>query len=771
MRLCVVAVVVLLLLADVCDGRRRRGKRQRRVQKDRSSWDWPSSQNWKSFLDRLMGRLGTRKYGFGLGQDENSVFNFDFGWNQPSRDWWKGPNVCLTKTDEETNTTETGVGTIARHFSFHKHVCDETESAYKCTITSQIMNKQRVVTEVYECCRGYARKETEFGCPRKVELKDLVETIRSLGLSEFLRAADSVSLTEEFRQGNFTLFVPENKAFEDLRSALPELKRIMPKDIPNVVMVSKPVSNLVLNDTQNLLLGHMASGQYKISNLQDEQLVETGSPYKSKIRINFYEGPQRLMTANCVRVKSADIMATNGVVHKIQSLLQPVTGTIVDIVSKSPQFGILKTALARANLVHMFRGEGQFTVFAPTDAAFRKMAPQLLEKLLSGQEECLQKVLKNHVLPNVICSAIIQGHAKSYNLLNAYINLTRDDNDKLFVGKAQIVEKDLMATNGVIHVIDDVLVPDEALRITDIVEKHGATLILGLLKDAKMMNDLQKASNVTFFVPSNKAIQELPEETVNSLRADPASLKKLLQYHIVPDRVSFNALYNNFLLQTSNSDKRIRINEYSSFPFGTHWMQTAQCAPISTRDVESCNGVINIIEKVMIPPSGNVVDVLALDSRFSQLVGLIKKTGLADELQEEGPFTIFAPTNQAFKSLGKDAMKRLRNNTDELRTVLKNHLAKDALCCASIFKNGWYGSPRLRTIGGEVFRLERRSNDYIRIGPAMITECDHTGSNGVVHVIDRVLVEGERQQLLARLLGRGHGHWGRDRRWLRRFAI
>ncbi|XP_071119590.1 transforming growth factor-beta-induced protein ig-h3-like [Haliotis cracherodii] len=770
MRLCVVAVVVLVLLAGVCDGRRRRGKRQRRVQGDRSSGEWPSTQNWKSFLDRLMGRLGTRKYGFGLGQDEDSVFNFDFGWNQPSRDWWKGPNVCLTKTDEETNTTVTGVGTIARHFSFHSHVCDETESAYKCTITSKVMDKQRLVTEVYECCRGYARKQAEFGCPRKVQLRDLVGTIRNLGLTEFLRAADSVSLTEELRQGNFTLFVPENKAFTDLTSALPELKKIMPKDMPNVVMVSKPVSNLVLTDTQNLLLGHMASGQYKISNLQDEQLVETGSPYKSKVRVNFYEGPQRLMTANCVRVKTADIVATNGVVHKIESLLQPVTGTIVDIISKSPQFGILKTALARANLVHMFRDEGQFTLFAPTDAAFKKMSPQLLEKLLSGEQECLQKVLKNHVLPNVICSAVIQGHAKSYNLLNAYINLTRDDNDKVFVDKAQIVQKDLMATNGVIHLIDDVLVPDEALRITDIVEKHGATLILGLLKEAKMMNDLQKASNVTFFVPSNKAIQALPEETVSALRADPAQMRQLLQYHIVPERVSFNALYNNFLLDTSNSDKKIRINEYSSFPFGTDWQQTAQCSPVSTKNVESCNGVINIIDKVMIPPTGNVIDVLALDSRFSQLVGLIKKAGLADQLQGDGPFTVFAPTNEAFKALGKDAVKTLRNNTAELRSVLKNHLANDALCCASIFKNGWYGSPRLRTVGGEVFRLERRSDDYIRIGSAMITECDHTGRNGVVHVIDRVLVEGERQQMLSRLLGRGRGDRRRDRRWRRHFS-
>lgn len=71
------------------------------------------------------------------------------------------------------------------------------------------------------------------------------------------------------------------------------------------------------------------------------------------------------------------------------------------------------------------------------------------------------ELLKNHILPNVICSSAIQGKSKSKSLMNKFVNLTKEADDKIFVNGAQAVETDVMATNGVLYVIDDVLVPDE----------------------------------------------------------------------------------------------------------------------------------------------------------------------------------------------------------------------------------------------------------------------------------------------------------------------
>ena len=71
------------------------------------------------------------------------------------------------------------------------------------------------------------------------------------------------------------------------------------------------------------------------------------------------------------------------------------------------------------------------------------------------------EVLKQHLLPNVICSAVIQGRAKSQNVLENYLNLTRTPEGKVFVDDAQVVRADVMTSNGVLHVIDAVLVPDD----------------------------------------------------------------------------------------------------------------------------------------------------------------------------------------------------------------------------------------------------------------------------------------------------------------------
>ena len=70
-------------------------------------------------------------------------------------------------------------------------------------------------------------------------------------------------------------------------------------------------------------------------------------------------------------------------------------------------------------------------------------------------------MLKQHLLPNVICSEVIQGRAKSRNLLSNFLNLTRSDDGKVFVDDAQVIRADVMATNGVMHIVDAVLVPDD----------------------------------------------------------------------------------------------------------------------------------------------------------------------------------------------------------------------------------------------------------------------------------------------------------------------
>lgn len=134
----------------------------------------------------------------------------------------------------------------------------------------------------------------------------------------------------------------------------------------------------------------------------------------------------------------------------------------------------------------------------------------------------------------------------------------------------------------------------------------------------------------------------------------------------------------------------------------------------------------------------DIVDLAAADPQFSTLVGLIKTAGLVDTLKGAGPFTVFAPTNDAFAKLPKDVLDGLAKDTTKLKAVLTYHvvsgkvLAKDAMNLTSA-----------DTVNGKKLEIKKVSDGaipHLTIGGAKIVKTDIIGSNGVIHVIDTVLV-------------------------------
>ncbi|XP_052256399.1 transforming growth factor-beta-induced protein ig-h3-like [Dreissena polymorpha] len=577
------------------------------------------------------------------------------------------------QSEKVENVTE-----ITSHFRFLSFVCDVSDTTHKCIETSHTPRGKIVLTKVYECCFGFMRKRGEFGCQEEILLSSIPDLLKTLGLTEL----DSVGLSSEVLasdNNNFTVFAPSNEVLA--KFVLPALQQhggvnVM-KDIGSVVIVSQEISNSVIEDTRNILLGHVAVGRLTSSRLTDDMIVETASPLKSSIRINTYEQPKKLVTANCKPITSTDNIAINGVVHVVSDVLMPVTGSILDLVKKNPELSFLKTVLGSSPMAATLREPGRYTLLAPTDAAFKKHV-ELLTRILGDDKKCMENVLQNHLLPNVICSSVIEGCAQTKNSLGRALQVTRDQDNKLYVEGAQIIVTDIMATNGVIHVIDDILVPDEALNIVELASKKNYSEFLKLLERAGLKKDLALAENITVFVPSNEAMQSLPSNVVAKVTSDVELLKETLKYHVVPDAFSCRALYNNKLLDTLEGTS-LRINEYSTFPFGREWLQTVQCASFEAETIKGCNGNILVVNKILSPPTGDLVDVLAMDRRFSYLTTLLKVADIADMLQEEGPFTLFAPTNEAFKRLGSDAVETLKKNPSHLKSPLMDHVARESM--------------------------------------------------------------------------------------------
>jgi uncharacterized surface protein with fasciclin (FAS1) repeats len=129
----------------------------------------------------------------------------------------------------------------------------------------------------------------------------------------------------------------------------------------------------------------------------------------------------------------------------------------------------------------------------------------------------------------------------------------------------------------------------------------------------------------------------------------------------------------------------------------------------------------------------NIVDTAASNPNFSTLARLIGDAGLADTLRGAGPFTVFAPTNDAFAKVPAKTMAELAANKDRLRAVLTYHVVPGAVMAADV-KPG-----NVKTVQGANLPLSRSGN-FIGVDQALVTEADIKATNGVIHAIDAVLI-------------------------------
>jgi uncharacterized surface protein with fasciclin (FAS1) repeats len=133
-------------------------------------------------------------------------------------------------------------------------------------------------------------------------------------------------------------------------------------------------------------------------------------------------------------------------------------------------------------------------------------------------------------------------------------------------------------------------------------------------------------------------------------------------------------------------------------------------------------------------PTKNIVETAASAGQFKTLTSLVKKAGLAKALQAKGPFTVFAPTDAAFAKVPRSTLKALGNDRAKLRAVLLYHVAKGKLTAAKVVKRS-----SVKTLNGQSVRIRVR-NGKVYVGGARVTTADIGATNGVIHVINKVLI-------------------------------
>ena len=273
--------------------------------------------------------------------------------------------------------------------------------------------------------------------------------------------------------------------------------------------------------------------------------------------------------------------------------------TVVDIIVGSDEHGTLATAVTAAGLVETLQGAGPFTVFAPTDAAFAALPDGTLEALLDDAEGALTDILLYHVVSGKAMSADLSDGQEIETVFGADIVVTINE-DGVFINDAQVTVADLEAENGVVHVIDAVLIPEAEedpmpATVVDIIvgsDDHGT--LATAVTAAGLVETLQGAGPFTVFAPTDAAFAALPDGTLEALLDDAeGALTDILLYHVVAGKAMSTDLSDGQEIETVfGANIVVTINEDGVF---------INDAQVTVADLEAENGVVHVIDAVLIP--------------------------------------------------------------------------------------------------------------------------------------------------------------------------
>lgn len=268
------------------------------------------------------------------------------------------------------------------------------------------------------------------------------------------------------------------------------------------------------------------------------------------------------------------------------------TPDIVTIAASNPDFSILAKLLGDAGLIETLKGKGPFTVFAPTNEAFAKIPAADLEAL-GKNKEALTSVLTYHVVPGNVLAADVTKLTFA-DTVNGQ-RLAIDTKDGVSVGGSKVTKTDIKASNGVIHVVDTVILPSQLDVVETALKAGNFKSLAAALEAAGLVSTLQGKGPFTVFAPTDAAFAKLPKADLEALLKDKAKLTKVLTYHVVPGRVfSDQAIAAKSAATVEGSKVEITTKGGKAYVNG---------AQITATDINAKNGVIHVIDTVIMPPA------------------------------------------------------------------------------------------------------------------------------------------------------------------------
>jgi uncharacterized surface protein with fasciclin (FAS1) repeats len=407
---------------------------------------------------------------------------------------------------------------------------------------------------------------------------------------------------------------------------------------------------------------------------------------------------------------------------------------IVQKLERDGRFTTLLTALEVAELKEVLQGDGPFTLLAPTDDAFAAVPSEVLEALLEDTD-ALSAVLLYHVIPGKNYSWQLARENVAETVQGDSVVVTNDRWHYAVNGRS-VSRANVKASNGIIHILDGVLLPpEEPVSVNSVVEvlqlDGRFTTLLAAVDAAGLTDALATSPALTLFAPTDDAFAALPEGTVEALLADPeGQLKDILLYHVLGEARSARDLYRA-------GEATTLLGEAVSVSY-RHWYLYVNDVKIQNLNVKAPNGFIHVIGSVLLPPEKamNLVDLLQNDGRFSTLVAAVVATGLGDTLANDGPFTVFAPTDDAFDAVPPQLLADLLGDPDALKQVLLYHVVDGDRSLSELS-----AERRVDTLeGNSVFVWRWPWGGLSFVNRSRVIDADLLAENGRAQVINRVLL-------------------------------
>ena len=255
--------------------------------------------------------------------------------------------------------------------------------------------------------------------------------------------------------------------------------------------------------------------------------------------------------------------------------------------------------------------------------------------------------------------------------------------------------------------------------------------LVAAVKAAGLVETLNGKGPFTVFAPTDEAFAKLPPGTLEMLLKpeNKAKLAAILTYHVVPGSVMAADVVTLKQAGTVNG-QRVGIKVEGA-------KVTVDGANVTATDIGCSNGVIHVIDRVILPVDGTVVDVAAKNGSFNTLVAAVKAAGLAETLSGKGPFTILAPTDEAFAKLPPGTLEMLLKpeNKQQLVDILTYHVVPGV----AAYSDAVVKMREVPTVLGSPVAV-KVMGDKVMLNGANVVAVDVQASNGVIHVIDAVLL-------------------------------